>query len=163
MCLVNVQHNCQSHSCDTSGMKAVHQERELTTTVISTVHHRNPDDLLLNTCQMRNAVDIQPLRCIPAELDRGQAILFGAMAEVDSRKKSDGSVTVRGQGGRGGRGSNAQGVRNKGGGGVGSGCGERSEEPGQGMGRGSGRGSRGVITAAGAGDRGRHGRRLPAG
>ena len=96
MCLVNVQHDCQTHNCDTSGTKAVHQERELTTAVASTVCHCSPDDLLLNTCQMCNAIDIQPLRCIPTELDQGQAIILGAMAEVDSQKKKDGVVASRG-------------------------------------------------------------------
>lgn len=74
--------------------------------VTPAVRHQNPNDLLLNTCQMRNAMSIQPLRIIPAQIDRDWAILAGARAEVDGRKKGSSGQGRGGAAGRGrGRGS----------------------------------------------------------
>ncbi|KDQ25284.1 hypothetical protein PLEOSDRAFT_1027446, partial [Pleurotus ostreatus PC15] len=86
LCTVNVQHNCAANGCTESGVRAIYQEREATARMKPTVVHQGPtDDLILNTAQMRDAVWIQYFRIPTAPLDRANAILHGAQAEIDSR------------------------------------------------------------------------------
>ncbi|KAF7346896.1 hypothetical protein MVEN_01441800 [Mycena venus] len=63
LCTVNVQHNCAMHECGPTGFRYVYQEREATQQTRPMIAHVGPkDDLLLNTCQMRDAVNLQPFR-----------------------------------------------------------------------------------------------------
>ncbi|KZP32183.1 hypothetical protein FIBSPDRAFT_1020441 [Athelia psychrophila] len=88
VCTVSTPHNCAANKCDMSDQQTVYWERERTETTRPRVQHRNPEDLVLNTSQMRDAVHVQPLRTAFPAIDREQAILTGARAEVDSRKKT---------------------------------------------------------------------------
>ncbi|KAI9067151.1 hypothetical protein FKP32DRAFT_1557913, partial [Trametes sanguinea] len=59
LCTVNVQHNCAAHGCSGDGQTAVYQERERAAHGRASVLHRERADVVLNTFQMRNAVNLQ--------------------------------------------------------------------------------------------------------
>ncbi|KAJ6562524.1 hypothetical protein B0H19DRAFT_1375582 [Mycena capillaripes] len=70
LCTVNIQHNCAVHECSDSGFCYVYQEREVTEQTRPVIVHAGPKhDLLLNTCQMRDAVNLQPFRVDSPVLD----------------------------------------------------------------------------------------------
>ncbi|XP_006464096.1 hypothetical protein AGABI2DRAFT_120883 [Agaricus bisporus var. bisporus H97] len=86
LCTVNFQHNCSAHGCTTEEMLVVYQEREGTSQRQAAIRHRVPDNLILNTSQMRDATLLAQFRLQPAPLDRNEAILEGARFEIDMRK-----------------------------------------------------------------------------
>ena len=113
-CTVNTQHDCYRHKCQTTGARYVYQERiqtEKTTPVVE--HLTDPNDLILNTAQMRDAIHVQNFRIASTPLDEERIIQESVARTINQRKSAtDGaSATGRGRGrgvrGRGqGRGSN---------------------------------------------------------
>ena len=87
LCVVNVQHNCAAHACDTQGQTSVYEERERTTHMKPRTRHFVPEDIMLNTAQMRDAIHIQRFRITANALDRDHAIMLGAKSEVEAQKQ----------------------------------------------------------------------------
>ncbi|KIJ40073.1 hypothetical protein M422DRAFT_139981, partial [Sphaerobolus stellatus SS14] len=65
LCAVNIQHNCIQNKCSLKQLQAIRQEREETNQRRDIVVHNNPNDFLINTCQMRNAAIIQRFAFTP--------------------------------------------------------------------------------------------------
>ena len=107
ICVVNVQHNCAGHGCDTSARWSVRQERELTSNVQSQMKHYQTKDVILNTSQMCSQKHLHRFRSVPVALDEDMAILSGATRELEEHhnKSAQGGVGGRGTRGRGSRGS----------------------------------------------------------
>ncbi|KAJ7914195.1 hypothetical protein B0H13DRAFT_1567280, partial [Mycena leptocephala] len=60
LCTINMQHNCAVHECADTGFRRIYQERQATEQTRPMIAHGGPKlDLLLNTCQMRDAVNLQ--------------------------------------------------------------------------------------------------------
>ncbi|KAI6042116.1 hypothetical protein EDC04DRAFT_2878613 [Pisolithus marmoratus] len=70
ICCVNVQHNCAGHHCTGS----------------SSVLHRNPSDLILNTAQMHDAAHVQQFHTRVQQLEHDWAIHMGAAAGLNAQK-----------------------------------------------------------------------------
>jgi len=87
LCAVNIQHNCAAHSCDTQGQTVVYEEREKTTRTKPRTRHFVPEDIMLNTATMCDAIHIQRFRIVAAALDRDHAIMLGAQSEVEAQKQ----------------------------------------------------------------------------
>ncbi|KAI0754107.1 hypothetical protein C8Q80DRAFT_346349 [Daedaleopsis nitida] len=86
LCTVNVQHNCAGHGCDDSGTMPMFQERErVDTSTRAAIRHIEPQDIMLNTAQMRDAKHVQVFRITPNPLERDYAVFAGAKAEIDTR------------------------------------------------------------------------------
>lgn len=95
---MNVQHDCISSSCDTSASRPVQQERHITSHTTARVAHRgNPNALILNTAQMRDAVHLQPY-CVPrpvldvSEVER--VVMESSVAEITKRKQKVAELTT---------------------------------------------------------------------
>ncbi|KAJ3757099.1 hypothetical protein EV360DRAFT_28375, partial [Lentinula raphanica] len=88
LCRVNIQHNCADNSCDLSDRRATREEREITGKTVPRTHHHNPSDLLLNTNQMRSAIHLQRLRPAIFPLNQEQAIMAGALRELEEQKNT---------------------------------------------------------------------------
>ncbi|KDQ05660.1 hypothetical protein BOTBODRAFT_182352 [Botryobasidium botryosum FD-172 SS1] len=88
-CIVNVQHNCADHPCAITASSTVYQEREETSQRAPAVTHASPDDLILNTAQMRNSIALQPFRADIAPLDRQRIVFDSVKLEFDLRKKKE--------------------------------------------------------------------------
>ncbi|KAJ3824672.1 hypothetical protein F5880DRAFT_1456307, partial [Lentinula raphanica] len=58
LCGVNVQHHCVGNNCFASRTRPAYQERAVKGTE-AVIEHHNPNDLVLNTCQMRSALILQ--------------------------------------------------------------------------------------------------------
>jgi hypothetical protein len=86
LCTVNVQHNCSEHRCGTANTRDVYQEREKTDQTRPVVSHIMPQDVVLNTAQMRDAVHVQKFRQRSAVLDADQLITESAAREVVTQK-----------------------------------------------------------------------------
>ena len=114
MCTINAQHNCYQNQCGTTGFRYIYQERVQTQTKYSTVEHkRNPNDLVLNTAQMCDAIYVQEYRINSQPLDAESVIQEGAARVIDARKTADlmsnETTNNRGRQGRGrGRGGRAR-------------------------------------------------------
>lgn len=81
-----MQHNCAAHGCDDSARVPVFQEQErIATGERHAIRHHVPDDVILNTSQMRDARYVQQFRLVAPPLDREVAIFTGAKAEIDAR------------------------------------------------------------------------------
>ncbi|KAF7333089.1 hypothetical protein MVEN_02374000 [Mycena venus] len=122
LCTVNVQHNCAMHECGPTGFRYVYQEREATQQTRPMITHVGPkDDLLLNTCQMRDAVNLQPFRInspvfdseamegivtasILREAQQKKAAAAAAQQKQQAATPSAEAPAVRGRGRGGGRG-----------------------------------------------------------
>ncbi|RDB18364.1 hypothetical protein Hypma_000365 [Hypsizygus marmoreus] len=91
LCQVNVQHNCFAHRCDDKGSRTVYQEREATSHTRPSIQHFIPDDLILNTAQMRDAIHVQRFRLQADPLDQPRAILEGATRELEAQKAKSNS------------------------------------------------------------------------
>lgn len=74
LCSVNVQHNCAANKCNLSSTRAVFLEREDSGKQEPVVHHRNPEDRVLNTSKLRDAQFIQKFVFQPPELNRVDVI-----------------------------------------------------------------------------------------
>lgn len=110
---MNTQHDCHRNGCQTSGICYVYQERirtDITTPVVE--HLINPNDLILNTAQMRDAVHLQKFRIPSTPLNKEIVIQESVARAIDQRKmageRASGSCGGRGQG-RGGQGGRGQG------------------------------------------------------
>lgn len=100
LCTVNTQHDCDTNKCTTSGFRYVYQERVRTQRRAPIVQHlKNPDDLILNTAQMRDAIHLQKFRIPPAVLDEPAVIDSSVRRVIDKRKKKkeDAEKEVSGQ------------------------------------------------------------------
>ncbi|THH17637.1 hypothetical protein EW146_g3214 [Bondarzewia mesenterica] len=86
LCTVNVQHNCADRACDISGREVVRQENEFTTQTRACIRHYDPDDVVLNTAQLRNGKHIGHFRITPTPISREDAIMAGATKEINGRK-----------------------------------------------------------------------------
>jgi hypothetical protein len=86
LCTVNAQHNCSEHRCGTANTRDVYQEREKTDQTRPAVLHIMPQDVVLNTAQMRDAVHVQKFRQCLAVLDTDQLITESAAREVVTQK-----------------------------------------------------------------------------
>ncbi|RDB16192.1 hypothetical protein Hypma_003108 [Hypsizygus marmoreus] len=84
-CTVNVQHNCVERLCKLTKSRVIYQEREATDSFTMGVSHITPDDVLLNTAQMRDAIHILPFHLPIPSLHREQIIAQAAKLEVDER------------------------------------------------------------------------------
>ncbi|KAI0825275.1 hypothetical protein BC628DRAFT_1320341 [Trametes gibbosa] len=89
LCTVNVQHNCAKNFCRVTAHRAIYQEREKTSmTRLAIAHAGDPQDIMLNTFQMRNARYVQTLAVKIDSINREEAILAGARDEIDTQKSS---------------------------------------------------------------------------
>ncbi|KAG6913997.1 hypothetical protein DXG01_002988 [Tephrocybe rancida] len=86
-CTVNVQHNCAKHSCTLGTEIAIIEERENTGQSYMGVLHKVPEDLILNTAQMRDAVHITPFHPRMPQFNREEVITRAALLEINDRKK----------------------------------------------------------------------------
>jgi hypothetical protein len=87
LCVVNVQHNCAAHACDTQGQISVYEEHERTTHMKPRTRHFVSEDIMLNTAQMRDAIHVQRFRIAANALDHDHAIMLGAKSEVEAQKQ----------------------------------------------------------------------------
>jgi hypothetical protein len=84
---VNVQHNCARYQCSTTHVRHVYQERERTDQTQPMVSHsKQPEDLMLNTAQMRDAIHVQAYRLRSPDLDEENIIMASAVREVAAQK-----------------------------------------------------------------------------
>ncbi|KAK7007194.1 hypothetical protein R3P38DRAFT_3325581 [Favolaschia claudopus] len=85
LCTVNVQHNCDKNKCGATGFRYVYQEREKSSQTHPVVVHTagTKDDLLLNTGQMRDAVNLQPFRIDSDILDTEALIMSSVLREFE--------------------------------------------------------------------------------
>lgn len=87
LCTVNVQHNCAQQLCSTAQIRHVYQERERTDqTRLAVTHIRQPDDLVLNTAQMRDAPLLQKFRLRSPDLNADDIITASAAHEIALQK-----------------------------------------------------------------------------
>ncbi|KAJ7716484.1 hypothetical protein DFH07DRAFT_907412 [Mycena maculata] len=64
-CTVNIQHNCVDNKCQSTRTRVILNEREATAERALQVEHNVPDDMIINTAQMRDAVVLDPFRFRP--------------------------------------------------------------------------------------------------
>ena len=57
-----------ANQCTMSGARVVYEEREHSGRTVPTTAHNNPENVMLNTAQMRDAVHVQQLRIASAEI-----------------------------------------------------------------------------------------------
>jgi hypothetical protein len=88
LCTVNTQHDCDTNKCTTSGFRYVYQERVQTQRRAPIVQHlRNPDQLILNTAQMCDAVHLQKFQIPPGPLEE-PAIVDASVRRVLTRENA---------------------------------------------------------------------------
>ncbi|KAI5825258.1 hypothetical protein K523DRAFT_251457 [Schizophyllum commune Tattone D] len=85
-CPVSVVHNCKDNQCPLSSTHIVRQESEHTQQRARRVVHRNIDDLILNTGQMRSSKVVGKLAAPAPSLDR-QSIVVAAATKLLEKKK----------------------------------------------------------------------------
>ncbi|KAI9435019.1 hypothetical protein BJY52DRAFT_1131296, partial [Lactarius psammicola] len=88
LCSANIQHQCHSHHCIALGSEVIYQEQWATNQTQAVVVHNAPEDLLLNTAQMRDAAHFDQYH-FPIDitlLNFNSAIMDGAQQEIDSCK-----------------------------------------------------------------------------
>ncbi|KAI4519101.1 hypothetical protein K525DRAFT_180095, partial [Schizophyllum commune Loenen D] len=74
LCPASVVHNCKDNKCELRFSHVIQQEAEETAKRAKRVSHRNPDDLVLNTAQMRSANCFHKLYPPIPMMDRRQII-----------------------------------------------------------------------------------------
>jgi predicted ABC-class ATPase len=90
LCTVNVQHNCAEQHCKATGHRDIYQERQLTTHTQPTVaHNRVPNDLVLNTAQMQDAIHVQGFRITSESLDLDDIVHQSAVNELSALRALD--------------------------------------------------------------------------
>ncbi|KAK7464120.1 hypothetical protein VKT23_006284 [Stygiomarasmius scandens] len=87
-CVVNVQHNCHDHKCPITRSRVVWREREDSNEKMSQVSHISPQEVILNTAQMRSAASIRPFRRNAPVENRDVVVTDAVWAEVANRKKA---------------------------------------------------------------------------
>ncbi|TFK83998.1 hypothetical protein K466DRAFT_497393, partial [Polyporus arcularius HHB13444] len=86
-CTVNVQHNCAARQCTIVNVEQVgREEQEKTKRLVKAVRHTAPDDLILNTAQMRNSAKLMPFCCTVRQLDRDHIVHLSAMQEFEAAR-----------------------------------------------------------------------------
>jgi hypothetical protein len=95
-CTINVQHNCADNKCQSMRTRVIFNEREETAHRALEVQHIHPDDLIINTGQMRDAAALSPFRIRPTALTTS-AVIRGAaeraFAAREAQKKSKATPT----------------------------------------------------------------------
>ncbi|KAJ7711756.1 hypothetical protein B0H16DRAFT_1667716 [Mycena metata] len=87
LCTVNVQHNCNAQHCGPTGFRYIYQERETTTHTRPVIVHTGvEDDFVLNTGQMRDAINLQPFRTNSQVLDMDTVIEASVLREFHQEK-----------------------------------------------------------------------------
>ncbi|KAF8178467.1 hypothetical protein BJ912DRAFT_1045365 [Pholiota molesta] len=90
LCTINTPHDCKRNGCSASGFKHIYQERIRTEHQQPIIEHKvNPDDLILNTAKMRDAIHIQKYRISSCPIDDQEEemiISTSVKALIDSRK-----------------------------------------------------------------------------
>lgn len=86
---MNVQHNCAGNHCDASGSELVWQEREEHGTR-QAIHHKNPDDIFLNTAKMRDAIYVQQFSVPLQPFSLSYVLIKVAEAELASLQIASG-------------------------------------------------------------------------
>ncbi|KAJ7728363.1 hypothetical protein B0H16DRAFT_1331027 [Mycena metata] len=110
LCTVNVQHNCNAQHCGPTGFRYIYQERETTTHTRPVIVHAGvEDDFVLNTGQMRDAINLQPFRTNSQVLDMDTVIEASVLREFHQEKaantsQSTASIPLSSASSRGGRG-----------------------------------------------------------
>lgn len=66
---MNVQHNCARNKCGLTGHRVIVQERHETDQYEPIIQHKNPEDVVINTGQMRDAHWVQQFTEICSEVD----------------------------------------------------------------------------------------------
>lgn len=90
LCTVNVQHNCVEQHCQASGSQPIYQERQLTKNTRPIITHvRVPNDLVLNTAQMRDAIYVQQFHIASENLDLDEIVHQSAVKELATLKALD--------------------------------------------------------------------------
>ncbi|KAJ7732322.1 hypothetical protein B0H16DRAFT_1468668 [Mycena metata] len=110
LCTVNVLHNCNAQHCGPTGFRYIYQEREATTHTRPVIVHAGvKDDFVLNTGQMRDAINLQPFRTNSQVLDMDTVIEASVLREFHQEKaantsQSTASIPLSSASSRGGRG-----------------------------------------------------------
>ncbi|KAL1658102.1 hypothetical protein GGF50DRAFT_67939 [Schizophyllum commune] len=87
LCPASVVHNCKDNKCELRFSHVIQQEAEETAKRAKRVSHRNPDDLVLNTAQMRSANCFHKLYPPIPMMDRRQIIRCAAQKLFDRQKR----------------------------------------------------------------------------
>lgn len=87
LCAVNVQHNCALNKCTVENTRQTRQEREVIEQLSLETNHRNKDDLILNTAQMRSSVYVGRFRVQAPIIDCELAVMTAVKEEIDKRKR----------------------------------------------------------------------------
>ncbi|KAF8180356.1 hypothetical protein BJ912DRAFT_1023704 [Pholiota molesta] len=101
LCTVNTPHNCDRNHCTANGFQYIYQERVQTSHRRPIVlHEAHPNDLILNTAQMRDAVHVQNFRIPspPITAAEEERMIHDAVAATINARKAP---TSRGRGARG--------------------------------------------------------------
>jgi hypothetical protein len=87
LCTANLQHRCEVHKCDTSGIEYIYEECQQTSKTKPAVHHiGNVNDLVLNTAQMHDSKHFHHLQILGEPLNMDNSILEGAAEEINLQK-----------------------------------------------------------------------------
>ncbi|KAJ7863811.1 hypothetical protein B0H14DRAFT_2348797, partial [Mycena olivaceomarginata] len=115
LCTVNVQHNCAVHECADTGFRRIYQERQATEQTRPMIAHGGAKlDLLLNTCQMRDAVNLQPFRINSPVLDSettDKIIESSILREVQQKKAAGENTAPNTSAARAQRGARGRGTK----------------------------------------------------
>ncbi|KAJ7270338.1 hypothetical protein C8J57DRAFT_1435474 [Mycena rebaudengoi] len=87
-CTINIQHNCVDNKCQSTRARVVFNEREATSERTLEVQHISPDDLIINTAQMRDAAALNPFRQTQKMKTTTPAQSVENIAGEPSRKKA---------------------------------------------------------------------------
>ncbi|EAU86850.2 hypothetical protein CC1G_11482 [Coprinopsis cinerea okayama7 len=87
LCTVNTQHPCAQANCKPSGQVSVYEEREKTHRTKAVIEHRNhPDERVVNTAQMRDAMHLQRFRIPSQPLPVDSTLRSSAEATIAAKK-----------------------------------------------------------------------------
>ncbi|KAJ3558207.1 hypothetical protein NP233_g11552 [Leucocoprinus birnbaumii] len=90
LCVVNVQHNCYQNQCKPVRTRRVMQERELREELLTEeIQHTEPNDLILNTGQMRSSAYLQAFRSVYQALpitEIQQIVAESVLLEIEKQK-----------------------------------------------------------------------------
>lgn len=91
-CVVNTQHDCVKGNCKITTTREVAQEREKTSGLLTDeVQHSDSSHYVINTGQMRDAAELQPLMLpLPSFGTREDIIHHSVMQEIDRVHRGEG-------------------------------------------------------------------------
>ncbi|KAL1677158.1 hypothetical protein EV122DRAFT_214798 [Schizophyllum commune] len=87
LCPANVAHNCKDNRCELIYSHIIHQEAEETAKRAKRVLHRNPEDLVLNTAQMRSSKYFTKLYTPIPVADRSSIVRDAARKLLEKQKR----------------------------------------------------------------------------